>query len=378
MAPLKRAPPCEREGRMLKSGRTPTMGLLEQTVSAIGPPDASAARAADARLDSLTKPQGSLGHLEEIVRRYAAIRHDGAARTGRGAIAVFVADHGVAEEGVSAFPKAVTAEMLRNIAGGGAAISVLARRFGYQLRVIDIGVETDTSAAPLAGVEYRRVGPGTRNFLREPAMTRPQARRALETGIQVARELAAAGTALIGIGEMGIANSTSAAAVLSAATGIAPERLAGRGTGLGDAQLSHKVEVIRRALELHRASLSDGEPLLAAVGGFEIAAMAGVCLGGAAARVPVVVDGFIATAGAAAAERIRPGLKPHLFFSHRSAEGGHGLALEWLEARPILDLDLRLGEGTGAALAMAAIEAALDLFHNMATFERAGVSGKIR
>jgi nicotinate-nucleotide--dimethylbenzimidazole phosphoribosyltransferase len=354
------------------------MSLLEQTLRAIAPPDADAARGADARLNALTKPPASLGHLETIVRRYAAVRRDAAARMGRGALAVFVADHGIAEEGVSAFPKAVTVEMLRNIAAGGAAISVLARRFGYELRVIDMGVETDTSAVPLAGVQYRRVGAGTRNFLRGPAMTREQTRRAIETGVDVARELAASGVTLIGIGEMGIANSTSAAAVLAATSAIAPERLAGRGTGLGDEGLERKREVIRRALELHRASLSDGESILAALGGFEIAAMAGVCVGGAAVSVPVVVDGFIATAAAAAAERIRPGLVEHLFFSHRSAEGGHGLALEQLGVRPILDLDMRLGEGTGAALAMATIEAALDLFHNMATFESAGVSGKIR
>jgi nicotinate-nucleotide--dimethylbenzimidazole phosphoribosyltransferase len=354
------------------------MGLLEETLCAIAQPDADAACAADARLNSLTKPPASLGHLEEIVRRYAAARRDAAARMGRGAIAVFVADHGVAEEGVSAFPKAVTVEMLRNIAAGGAAISVLARRFGYELRVIDMGVETDTSAVPLAGVLYRRVGPGTRNFLRGPAMTREQARRAIETGVEVARELAASGVTLIGIGEMGIANSTSAAAVLAATSAIAPERLAGRGTGLADEGLERKRDVIRRALELHCASLSDGESILAALGGFEIAAMAGVCIGGAAVSVPVVVDGFIATAAAAAAERIHPGLVEHLFFSHRSAEGGHALALEQLGVHAILDLDMRLGEGTGAALAMATIEAALDLFHNMATFGSARVSGKIR
>jgi len=291
---------------------------------------------------------------------------------------VFVADHGIAEEGVSAFSQAVTLEMLRNIAGGGAAISVLTRRFGYELRVIDVGVEADSSADPFAGVTYRRIGPGTRNFLKGDAMTREEARHAIEVGIDVAREFAAAGVTLIGIGEMGIANSTSAAAVMSAITGIPPARLAGRGTGLDDSGLAHKFDVIERGLALHRNALGDGVAILAALGGFEIAAMAGVCLGGAAANVPVVVDGFIATAAAIVANAISSGLSEHMLFSHRSAEGGHRAALEWLRARPILDLDMRLGEGTAAALAMSIIESALDLFHQMATFQSASVSGKIR
>jgi nicotinate-nucleotide--dimethylbenzimidazole phosphoribosyltransferase len=352
--------------------------ILEQTISAILPVDRDAAALADQRLNSLTKPPASLGYLEEIVRRYAAIRRDGSAKKGRAALAVFVADHGIADEGVSAFPKAVTLEMLRNLAGGGAAICVLARRFGYELRVIDVGVESDTSTQPFLGVTYRRIGPGTRNFLKGAAMTPDEVRRALEVGIETARDFAASGVTLIGIGEMGIANSTSATAVISAATGIAPAQLAGRGTGLDDAGLRHKIDVIERALDLHRDAMRDGLGILAAVGGFEIAAMAGVCLGGAAATVPIVVDGFIATAAASAANRIAPGLVEHLFFAHRSAEGGHRAALEALGARPILDLGMRLGEGTGAALAMSIIESALDLFHQMATFQSAGVSEKIR
>ena len=268
--------------------------------------------------------------------------------------------------------------MLRNIAAGGAAISVLARRFGYALRVVDVGVEADTSAQPFRGVTYRRIGPGTRNFLKGNAMTRDETRRAIEVGIEVARDFASSGVTLIGIGEMGIANSTSAAAVISAVTGIPPARLAGRGTGLDDAGWKHKIEVIERALALHREAFGDGLEILAAVGGFEIAAMAGVCLGGAAADIPVVVDGFIATAAATAATKISPRLTEHLFFGHRSTENGHREALEWLAARPILDLEMRLGEGTGAALAMSLIDSALDLFHQMATFQSAGVSEKIQ
>lgn len=353
------------------------MGLIENTLAAIPPLDNDAENTATARLDSLTKPLGSLGRLEEIVRRYAAIRHDPSATMGRGAITVFVADHGIAEAGVSAYPKAVTLEMLRNIGAGGAAISVLSRKHGYELIVTDVGVETDTSATPFAAVRYRRVGCGTRNFLRGPAMSLNESQRAVETGIETARELAGRGTTLIGIGEMGISNSTSAAAILAAVTGIQPARLAGRGTGVDDAGMRRKIEAAEAALKLHRNACGDGLAMLAAFGGFEIAAMAGVCLGGAAARVPVVVDGFIATAAAAAAAKIRPGLGSYLFFSHRSAEGGHALALEALGARPILDLDMRLGEGTGSALAMSVIESALALFRGMATFASAGVSGKL-
>ena len=354
------------------------MTLLAKTRASIAPLDNEAAWAVDARLNSLTKPPGSLGRLEELVRRFAAARHDEAARPGRGAIAVFVADHGVAAEGVSAYPQAVTAEMLRNIAAGGAAISVLARRFGFLLKVVDVGVKIDTSASRLAGVTYRRVGSGTGNFLDGPAMTPAETTHALEVGIEIARELADGGATLIGIGEMGIANSTPAAAILCALTGLDPAAIVGRGTGLDDAGVRRKVEVVARALEIHREALASGESLLAALGGFEIAAMAGVCLAGASANVPVVVDGFIATSAAAVAEKIHPGLFDHLFFSHRSAEGGHALVLDHFKLRPILDLDMRLGEGTGAALAMNVIESALDLLHHMATFEGAGVSGKVR
>ncbi len=353
------------------------MGVLEETLEAIALPDEAVAAVAGRRLDSLTKPRGSLGYLEEIVRRYAAIRRDPEARMGGGALCVFVADHGVAEEGVSAYPQAVTAEMLRNIAGGAAAIGVLARRLGYRLWITDVGVLADTSADALSAVLYRRIGAGTRNLAREAAMSVAQTRAALEVGVQVARGAVASGATLVGIGEMGIANSTSAAALLAAFTRLRPARLAGRGAGIDDAGMRRKVAVIERALKLHRAVLEDPLATLAALGGFEIAAMAGACLGGAALNVPVVVDGFIATAAAVAAERLSPGLFAHLFFGHRSSEGGHALALEKLDVRPIVDLGMRLGEGTGAALAMSVIETALALFHEMATFESAGVSEKI-
>jgi nicotinate-nucleotide--dimethylbenzimidazole phosphoribosyltransferase len=353
------------------------MSLLDETIDAIAPLDADARGVAAGRLDLLTKPPGSLGYLEEIVKHYAAIRHDPTARLVSAALMVFVADHGIADAAVSAYPKAVTLEMLRNIAAGGAAISVLVHSFGYQLLITDMGVETDTSSSPLQGVRYRRVGCGTRNFVDGPAMTLDQARHAIQTGIETTHEAADAGATLIGIGEMGIGNSTSAATILAAVTDLAPARIAGRGTGLDNAGLSRKIAAIETALRIHRDSLHDGLGILASVGGFEIAAMAGACLAAAARRVPIVIDGFIAAAAAAVAQKIRPGLVDYMFFGHRSAEGGHRLILEMLRARPILDLGMRLGEGTGAALAMRVIESALMLFHQMATFESAGVSGKL-
>jgi nicotinate-nucleotide--dimethylbenzimidazole phosphoribosyltransferase len=354
------------------------MSLLAQTLSSIEPPDENAAAAVAARLDSLTKPRGSLGYLEEIAQRYAAVRGDPEAKLGEREILVFVADHGVVEQGVSAYPKQVTVEMLRNLARGGAAISVLARRLGLRLELVDVGVEHDTRAEGLPGIVYRRIGAGTRNFAREPAMTPEQARAALEVGIELARGAAARGATLLGIGEMGIGNSTAAAAVLAAATGIAPQLLAGHGAGIDEEGRRRKVAVIREALYLHRAALRDALGILAAVGGFEIGAMAGACLGAAAARIALVVDGFIATAGAALAEKLSPGLCARLFFAHRSADGGHQLVLDHLGAgRPILELGMRLGEGTGAALAMTVIDCALTLLNQMATFSGAGVSERI-
>jgi len=352
------------------------MSLLDVTLASIVSPDQTAADAASLRLDSLTKPRGSLGYLEAIVQRYAATRHDPSARLGPAAITLFAADHGIVAEGVSAYPQAVTLEMVRNIASGGAAISVLTRRFRFDLVITDCGVATDTSGAPLAGVIYHRIGSGTRNFLHGPAMTVEQAHAAVEVGIATLNQLADQSVTLVGIGEMGIGNSTSAAAILSATTAIPPTEIVGRGTGLDDVGLRRKAEVVTAALERHRASLTDGISLVSAVGGFEIAAMAGVCLAGAARHVPIMVDGYIATAAVAIAELLHPGIRAHLFFGHRGAEGGHARVLDLWSVRPLLDLDMRLGEGTGAALAMNLVQSALALHAEMATFASAGVSEK--
>jgi len=318
------------------------------------------------RLDRLTKPPGSLGRLEEIAMQYGLTRGTADLKLERKAMYVFCADHGVAVEGVSVYPAEVTRQMVRNFAAGGAAINVLCRQYGIDAFIVDVGVKGD----PEPGVIHRRIAPGTHNFLDEPAMTREQAGQAIEIG----RDLATAGYDIVGTGEMGIGNTTAAAAVVAAMTGRDPAAVVGRGTGIDDARWRHKVEVVRQALERRRPDPADPVGVLAAVGGFEIGAIAGLILGAAAARIAVVVDGFIATAGALLAEGIVPGVREGMFFAHRSAEAGHDVALEALGARPLLDLGMRLGEGTGAALAIGLIESAVRLYNEMATFDSAGVT----
>jgi nicotinate-nucleotide--dimethylbenzimidazole phosphoribosyltransferase len=287
------------------------------------------------------------------------------------------ADHGVAAEGVSAYPQEVTGQMLLNFARGGAAINVLARQAGARVVVVDMGVAHPVAAggdAPLA-IRAHRIGAGTANFTRGPAMTRAQVLAALAAGAAIADELARDGVGLIGIGDMGIANTTASSALAAVFTGAPPEEITGRGTGIDDEVFRRKVDVIRRGLTVNRPDARDPVDALAKVGGFEIAGLAGVVLGAAAARVPIVVDGFIAGVAALAAARIAPRAAGYLIASHRSVEAGHRLVLQALGARPLLDLDLRLGEGTGAALAMPLVDAALAIAADMATFESAGVSG---
>jgi nicotinate-nucleotide--dimethylbenzimidazole phosphoribosyltransferase len=348
------------------------MNLLEKTLAAIPEPDLAAAAEAQRRLDLKTKPRGSLGRLEELGCRLAAIQGTPAPRTATRAVVVMAADHGVAEEGVSAFPQEVTAQMVANFARGGAAINVLARQAGARVLVVDMGVKAPLAALP--GVLDRRVGAGTRNLAREPAMTREETVRALEAGISVAAGLAAEGVDVIAIGEMGIANTTAASALAAAFTGAPPAEVTGRGTGIDDAAHRHKVDVVRRALAANRVDATDPLGILAGLGGFEIAGLAGVVLGAAARRVPVVVDGFIASAAALAAARLAPRAARVLIAGHRSVEAGHRVVLQALELQPLLELDLRLGEGTGAVLALHLVEAAARVIAEMATFEAAGVS----
>jgi len=284
------------------------------------------------------------------------------------------ADHGVVAQGVSAYPQAVTAQMVRNFAAGGAAINVLARQMDALTVIVDIGVAGD-NRWPEA-VRCHALGPGTADLSLGPAMSEVDAERAVVTGISIVRELAAAGVRLVATGDMGIGNTTAAAALTAVFTGRAPEEVTGRGTGIGDAVLERKIAVIRRSLEKNRPEPRRPREALAKVGGFEIAGLVGVVLGGAIERLPVVLDGFIAGAAALAAVALAPAAREYLFAGHRSAEAGHGAALAALGLEPILDLGLRLGEGTGAVLALPILDSAGRILREMASFESAGVSGR--
>ena len=318
-----------------------------------------------ARWNNLTKPPGSLGRLEEIVTQYALIRGDALPRLARKAMYIFCADHGVTEEGVSAFPSEVTALMVRNFLNGGAAISVLCRRYGIETRVVDCGVKSPCEP----GVIDARIAAGTRNFAREPAMTRAQGGQAIRNGIALARAAAADGYDVAGIGEMGIGNTTAASALLCAFAGLTPAECAGRGTGLDGDGVARKAAAIEKALRLHKPDPQDPVGVVAAVGGFEIATMAGFLLGAAACRLPVVVDGFIATSSALAAAALAPAVTQSLLFAHRSAERAHGMMLSHLDVRPMLDLDLRLGEGSAAAIGIDLLSCGVQLYREMATFD---------
>lgn len=337
-------------------------------------PDAAMRAAAELRQTLLTKPPGALGRLEEVAIRLAALQGSERPGADRVHITVFAGDHGVVEEGVSAFPQAVTAEMVKNFARGGAAISVAARTIGAELEVINLGTAFDIG--PLDDVKDYRLGPGTANFTRGPAMTGHQLALALSAGRHAAERARLKGAQLFIGGEMGIGNTTSAAALACALLGAPPERLAGPGTGLDAQGVSRKVEVIRRALACHDAH--HGVPLeaLRRLGGFEIAAMTGACLACAQMGLPVLVDGFIGSTAALAATRLNPGVGAWLLFSHASAEPGHRAILEALDAGPLLDLGMRLGEGSGAAVAVPLLRMACALHNGMATFAEAGVSEK--
>ena len=350
------------------------MTLLADTISRISPLDERLYSAAQARLDNLTKPVGSLGRLEEFARRYVAVSADAMPPLPRKAIFTFAGDHGVTDEGVSAFPKAVTQQMVLNFLRGGAAINVLARHAGADVAVIDIGVDYDFG--PIEGLLGRKVVRGTRNFTKGPAMTREEAIRCIEVGIGLANEYAAKGYALFGTGEMGIGNTTPSSAIVTVMTGITAAAVTGRGTGISDAALDNKIRVIEAGIRLNAPNPEDAIDVLAKVGGAEIGGIAGLILGAAANRIPVVIDGFISTAGALIAYGIEPKTRDYMFAAHSSVEIGHRAMLEKIGLQPILDLNLRLGEGTGAALAMILIEGGLKIYREMATFGEAGVSSE--
>lgn len=338
-------------------------------------PDLRARQEAEARQALLTKPPGALGRLEEVAIRLAALQGAVRPRLDRVQIVVFAADHGVAAEGVSAFPQAVTGEMVRNFARGGAAIGVLARELGARLEVVNLGTVNDPLDA--RGVLHLSLGPGTANFTREAAMNVRQLASALGAGRHSAERAKLAGAQLYIGGEMGIGNTTSATALACALLDEGPARLVGPGTGLDAAGVVRKAEVIRRALERHRAALSSPLDALRCLGGFEIAALAGAYCACAKMGLPALVDGFIATAAALVAERLCPGSRDWFFFAHASAEPGHRAMLDALGAHPLLDLGMRLGEGSGAAAAVPLLRLACALHEGMATFAEAGVSEKI-
>ena len=347
------------------------MDLLEKTRAAIAEVDSGAAAETQRLLDNKTKPRRSLGRLEDLACKVASIRHNPRPPLPTKAIVVMAGDHGVAQEGVSAYPPEVTWQMLLNFGRGGAAINVLARQAAARLIVVDMGVNGPAESIP--GVSSHRIALGTRNFTIGPAMTVEQTVLALEHGIAIAQELASSGVDLIGLGEMGIGNTTAATALVAALTGRPVQAITGRGTGIDDAAWARKVAAIEKALE---TNATGGRPLpvLAALGGFEIAGLAGVVLGAASCKIPVILDGFIASTAALCAARLAPISADYVIASHRSVEIGHRVVLEALGCEPLFELSMRLGEGTGAALAMHMVDASLHILHEMATFESAQVT----
>ncbi len=356
------------------------MNELDKIIEAITRLEQSWIEKAWERQNRLTKPPCSLGKLEEIACRMAAIQQTLSPNVDHKRVVIFAADHGITEEGVSPYPAEVTAQMVANFLQGGAAINALAKNAGAELVIVDIGVKSPIPAVDLAGKHIRfirkPVRQGTRNFLRGPALTPEETLAAINLGHEIAREAKSAGVKLIAIGEMGIGNSTAAAAITAALTGRPAAAVTGRGTGADDKILARKQYVVEQALQLHRPGPQDALMILQTVGGLELAGLMGICLGAAAARIAIVYDGYIATAGAALAVRLCPAAAEYMFAAHLSTEPGHSALLRLIDQEPLLNLNMRLGEGTGAALAMNIIDAAVRVFVEMNTFESAGVSDK--
>ncbi|WP_043528743.1 nicotinate-nucleotide--dimethylbenzimidazole phosphoribosyltransferase [Litchfieldella xinjiangensis] len=345
---------------------------MHATLSRIPVPDLAAGKRVERYLDTLTKPPGSLGRLEALAVQLATLTGADFPRVSPPGVLVFAADHGVAEEGVSAFPQEVTAQMVANFVAGGAAINVFARQIDARLEVIDVGVAGELDGQ---GVVPAKVRAGTGNMTRVDAMSLDEATRAIEVGIQAADRAITAGCRCLIVGEMGIANTTASSALLAVLSGEPVSRVVGLGTGIDATRLVHKQRVIERAIAARQADPSQPIEVLARLGGLEIAAMAGTYLGAASQRIPVLVDGFIATVAALVACRLSPSARGYMIFGHRSCEPGHDIALRSLDATPLLDLDLRLGEGSGAALAFPLLDAATRMLSEMATFSSAGVAG---
>jgi nicotinate-nucleotide--dimethylbenzimidazole phosphoribosyltransferase len=350
------------------------MEKLKRTLNHIQPVKQKFLNAAQEHLDHLTKPQGSLGRLEDLARLVMAMKEDRPKSFSKKAIFTLAADHGVTQEGVSAFPQEVTAQMVANFLNGGAAINVLARHAGARMVVADLGVAGRLGSHP--DLIAKKVGPGTKNMAKGPAMTRQQAIRAVETGIDLLDVEYQKGLDLAGTGEMGIGNTTAASAITSVLTHQPAARVTGRGTGLKDKDLIRKINIIKKSIAINHPDPDDPLDVLAKVGGFEIAGLTGVILAAAARKIPVIVDGFISGAAALCAYHLAPVARDYMIASHCSAERGHRAILKHMKQQPVLDLGLRLGEGTGAALAMLVVEAAVKIYLEMATFASAGVSEK--
>ena len=345
---------------------------LDDAVARITPADAQSMRQAELRQGQLTKPPGSLGRLEDLSVQLAGIFRTERPRPRGKAIVVAAADHGVVAQGVTGYPQEVTAQMVQNFLAGGAAVSVMARKAAVDLVIVDAGVSTPIPDHP--DLRVVGVGRGTADITRGPAMTRSQAEACLDAGIGLALEAAENGADILGVGDMGIGNTTASSAITSVLTGKPPAETTGRGTGRNDQELKHKIAVVQRALEVNCPDPGDGLDVLSKVGGFEIGVLAGVVLGGALARRAVVLDGFISGAAGLIAYALCPNVRDYVVASHLSAEQGHRIVLSHLGLKPLLDLGLRLGEGTGAVLAMPIVEAAAACLADMATFAEACVS----
>ncbi len=348
------------------------MKLLTQTIEKIKPPDKAAMTEAQTRQDQLTKPAGSLGRLEEISIQIAGIMGKAKPKIEKKAMITMAGDHGVVDEKVGNWPREVTAQMVENFLHGGAGINVLARQTGARIVFVDMGVASDLK--PNKQLIVKKVGYGTKNMCQGPAMTREQAVKAIEAGIEIVNDEVKKGLDIVGTGDMGIGNTTASSAIFAAISGKTVEEVTGRGTGLSDEQLTHKIDVIKRALAVNKPDPAKPLDVLAKVGGFEIGGLAGVMLGAAARRIPVVIDGFISGAAALIAMALAPQLKDYIIAAHVSAEAGHSAMLKHMGLKPLLSLDMRLGEGTGAALGIFLVEAAVRTLNEMATFAEAGVS----
>jgi nicotinate-nucleotide--dimethylbenzimidazole phosphoribosyltransferase len=352
------------------------MGIIDETARAIAPLDENAMQAARTRQDQLTKPRGAMGRLESVSIQLAGITAQARPRFKQPVVITMAADHGIARQGVSAYPPEVTPQMVLNFLRGGAAINVLARHVGARVVVVDMGVAAQSELEPHPDLINKKIADGTFDMSTGAAMTREQAESAVRAGIDVALREIERGADLIGTGDMGIGNTTASSAIVAAITQRPVAQITGRGTGVDDATLAHKVVMIERALQVNQPNPGDALDVLSKVGGFEIGGLAGVMIGAASRRVPVVIDGFISGAAALIATGLASQVQPYLIAAHQSVEIGHQAILEHLRMRPLLDLDLRLGEGTGAALGISLCLAAAKILDEMATFGEAGVSEK--